>query len=243
MLSVEDLDVAVCLREVVAPEPRSSDHRHIHPGHARFTGAAVGVHVPVTATLTGAVFVASPCLASRRAGGGHSVLLDVVSDGIAQVGLKDGVVSGQEVQGAELVRDPTRDLLQGLQPGFIARLNVRVEEDVHNLNVAALHFGDAVREGGSEAYACLQFFALGLAVIGLGADRDTLDGATGFHPQTVADRMEGEAAHGHLTGAYGCGGVHPAPQVHLADVVGAIDGDEVAVGRAGLVSVRAGEVF
>jgi hypothetical protein len=38
-------------------------------------------------------------------------------------------------------------------------------------------------------------------LIGLGADRDPLDGVTGFHLQTVADRMEGLAAHGNLTGA------------------------------------------
>lgn len=64
---VDNLHVSVRLGDVVAPQPRGSDHRHVHPGHTGLSGAAVGVDHAVSSALTGTVLVLVSDPAARRA--------------------------------------------------------------------------------------------------------------------------------------------------------------------------------
>lgn len=66
-LAVEHLHVAVRFAEIVPPQPHSSDHRHVHSGHAIFCRAAVGVDQAMPLAATGAVPVLATGLTSRWA--------------------------------------------------------------------------------------------------------------------------------------------------------------------------------
>lgn len=80
--TVENLNVSICLAEVVSPQPLGSDHRHIQASHAGLTGAAVGVDHAVSPALAGTVLVQAADLAAGRAAERLGTFEDVVADGV-----------------------------------------------------------------------------------------------------------------------------------------------------------------
>lgn len=92
LVPIENLHVPVRLGEVVAPKPLGSDHRHVHAGQPRLSRAAVGVDHTVSFAPTCTVLVLVTNLAAHRAAERLSTFTDVVTDGVTETGLQDGVV-------------------------------------------------------------------------------------------------------------------------------------------------------
>lgn len=288
-LAVEHLHVSIRLAEVVPPQPRGSDHRHVEAAHAVLGRAAVGVDHAVALAAAGAVAGLAATLTAAGAAQRLSAGADVVADGAAEARLEEGVVthlqrangafqaSGQrltrrppgaprspprspprrppgaprspgggsdyqQVQGAELVPDQTRDPLQRAQPLLETRRPMWVEEDVPHVSVSSQDIGLSVGEGLPEGGPGLQASALGVAELGRGADRHPFDDGLGLHRQTVADGLDGHVTHGGLAGPDGSDGVDPPPQVDPADEVSPVDGHELLEGGV-LVAVGGGEVL
>lgn len=261
---VEHPHVCVRLGEVVPPQPRGSDHRHVHTAHAVFGGAAVGVDHAVALAAAGAVPVLAAGLAAGRAAQRFGAGADVVDDGVPEALLENGIVGHlrrakrsfvfgvtrrpdvmvphQQVQGADLVGHQTRDLLQRGQPLLKALSSGWFEENVSNAFISTQNLSGSLRESLRERCSVFQIFALAVAELCSGTDGHLLDVCFCLHGQTVADRVEGHLTHGGLASPYGRHGVHPTPQVDSTDEVSSVDGDELLEGRGVLVVVCGGEV-
>lgn len=133
------------------------------------------------------------------------------------------------------MRNHARVHLKRPEPCVEARLVSWREQEVSSsaTTTATQDISDALRENVGEASASFELLAFGFAEVGGATRRDASDGRRSLHRKTDANVVDRQAAHGQLTCADGRGRLHTPTQVHLPQEVGAIYGDEAAVGREG----------